>query len=466
MARANQLLDEHPRGRVVALDVTEREATARLVAEADIVVSMLPAPLNPAVARLALEQRKPFVSTSYVSPEMAALDAEARAAGVLLLNEIGLDPGIDHMTAVAIIRHIKGVGGTVINFSSCCGGFPAHDANTNPWGYKFSWSPRAVMTAGRQPARFLRRGDPVDIPGPELFGHAWRYEVEGQGVFEIYPNRDSLKYIDLYRLDGVQGMFRGTCRYPGWCATMKAAADLGLFDAGVQAWPAGTTYAQLVGRLLPASGGCLPQRVASFLDISVDSDVMARLEWAGLFSDRPLVERHGSPLELFGNRLSKLMMYQPGERDMVVLKHIFTVAYPDGSREEIRSVLVQTGEPWGDTAMARTVSLPAAIATRLILNDGVTAVGVQHPRAARGLRAGARGAGRDGGEDARDPHQGLRGTVRGLGPVFGFSAGPREVSRRKLALVDIRGAERAEMSTGFGWPSKESLRAPLVIRSA
>jgi len=139
--------------------------------------------MNPSIARLCIRHHKHLVNTSYVAPETAALDEEARRADVLLLCEIGLDPGIDHMSAVQIIDHIRGLGGTVTEFSSCCGGFPAQDANTNPWGYKFSWSPRAVMLAGRNPARYLRGGQGVEVPGPHLFAHSWPYEVEEHGVF-------------------------------------------------------------------------------------------------------------------------------------------------------------------------------------------------------------------------------------------------------------------------------------------
>ena len=378
-ARGRELLGDHPRGRVITADATDLAQTVPLVAEADAVVSLLPAELNPGVARLCLAAGKPMVNTSYASAEMWALDREAQDRGVLLLNETGLDPGIDHMSAVELVRRVKSVGGTVTHFSSCCGGFPASDANTNPWGYKFSWSPRAVILAGRRPARFLRGGQVVDVPGPELFAHSWPYEVEGQGIFEIYPNRDTTRYLESYGLESATGAMRGTVRYPGWCATMKAAADLGLFDIESREWPAGTTYGEFLTRLLPSGTGSLPDRVAEFLGISPDSEVVARLEWAGLFSDRTLPETVASPLDVFGNRLTRLMMYRPGERDMVALRHLLTVTYPDGSREEIRSLLVRTGEPWGDSAMARCVSLPAAIATRLILAGGFSAVGVQIP---------------------------------------------------------------------------------------
>jgi saccharopine dehydrogenase (NADP+, L-glutamate forming) len=378
--RARQLMGEHPRGRVAELDVRETARLAPLVAEADVVVSLLPAELNPLVARLCIAARRPLVNTSYVSPAMRALDVEARAAGVLLLCEMGLDPGIDHMSAAATVRRIRFAGGTVTQFSSSCGGFPALDANTNPWGYKFAWSPRAAMLAGRNPARFLRAGEEVMVGGDQLFRHCWPLGVDGMGVFETYPNRDSLAYREPYGLTQATDIFRGTLRYPGWCATMAAASQLGLMEIEEEEIPEGMTYRDLLTRRVP--GGRAPgatRRVAEFVGLDADSEVIARLEWAGLFSDRPLPERRACTLDIFGNRLRRLMMYQPGERDMVVLEHQFKVRYPDGSHEEIRSVLSAHGERWGDTAMARTVSITAAIGTRLVLQRGFQATGVQIP---------------------------------------------------------------------------------------
>ncbi|MBN2383542.1 saccharopine dehydrogenase NADP-binding domain-containing protein [bacterium] len=378
--RAKALMGEHPRGSIVEHDVRDIQKTTPLVAEADIVVSLLPADLNVPIAKLAIALRKPMINTSYAAPEMWALDEEARRGGVLILNEIGLDPGIDHMSALAKIHEIGFSGGKVTNFMSCCGGFPAQDANTNPWGYKFSWTPRGVIKAGLQSARYLNDGTIIEIPGNGgVFDHCWRYDLPELGVFEIYPNRDSLKYIPIYNLEGVTGMFRGTIRYPGWCESMKAVRKLGLFETEEMEWPEGTTYREVTTRLMPENGGHLSDRLARFLDISANSEEMAGLEWVGLFSERPINRLKASPLEVFLDRMETLMMYKPGERDLVVLQHVFTVAFPDGSEEEIRTSLVKTGEPWGDTAMSQTVSLPAAIATRLILHEGVTAEGVQIP---------------------------------------------------------------------------------------
>jgi saccharopine dehydrogenase-like NADP-dependent oxidoreductase len=378
--RARQLMSDHPRGSVQALDVTDHSRLAPLVEEADVVVSVLPADLNCMVAKVCIAKRRSMVNTSYVSSEMRALHDEATKAGVLLLSEMGLDPGIDHMSAASTLRRLRLAGGKVTQFASGCGGFPALDANTNPWGYKFAWSPRAAMLAGRKPARYLRAGCEVSIPGDDLFSYSWPIGVEGLGVFEVYPNRDSLAYVGSYGLTGATDVFRGTLRYPGWCATMLAASRLGLLDLEEEDWPEGMTYRDLLTRRVP--GGRqrgATRRVAAFLGLDPDSEVIARLEWAGLFSDRVLPERRASPLDVFGNRLKRLMMYQPGECDLVALQHVFTVTYPDGSHEEIRATLVAHGDSWGDTAMARTVSLTSGIATRLILDRGFQAVGVQIP---------------------------------------------------------------------------------------
>lgn len=374
-----RLLESHPRGAFLRVDATDVAALRPLVLEADAVVGLLPSALNTGIARLCVAERRPFVNTSYTPPEMHELEEEAHRKGVLLLNEVGLDPGIDHMSAVRMIRRVRAAGGTVERFMSCCGGLPAPDANTNPWGYKFSWHPRGVLLAGLQPARFLRGGRAVEISGPDLFEHRWRYEVEELGTFEVYPNRDATGYVEPYRLEGVEGFFRGTIRYPGWCETLKAVADLGLLDLEERRWPDGTTWADLASRLDGGGPGSAADRVAGILGVDPDAPVIARLEWAGLLSDRPVGGRTASPLDLLSERLQKLMFYRHGERDLVVLKHTLTAAFPDGSTQILTSRLVATGDPWGDQAMARTVGLPAAIATHRVVTGRVTATGIQIP---------------------------------------------------------------------------------------
>ncbi len=380
VSKAHSLIGGHPRGQAVAVNVDDAAEVEALVREAEIVVSLVPYTHHVTVARMAIKHRVHVITTSYVSPAMRDLDKPARKAGVALLNEIGLDPGIDHMSAMQVIHQIQNSGGTVTHFSSCCGGFPALEANTNPWGYKFSWSPRGVILAGRNNAKFLRNGKVVEIPGPELFANRWPYGVEGVGLFVTYPNRDSLPYIDTYGLRGIKNMFRGTIRYPGWCETLKAIADLGLLDLEERAWPRGTTYASFLAGFLPKGrSGSLTERIAAKIGVTADDPILARFEWAGLLSDRPIPEKKAAPLDILANRLQKVMAYAQGERDMIVLRHEFVATWPQRPSARTVCVLVDHGEPFGDSSMARTVSLPAAIAVRLLLQKRLTIEGVHVP---------------------------------------------------------------------------------------
>ncbi len=384
VSKAQELVGDHPNGRAVAFDI-EREGDARLreIVEAhDLAVSLLPFVYHPRVARACIAARKHMVTTSYVKPEMQALDEAAKAAGVTVLNEIGVDPGIDHMTAMKVIHRVQKEGGEITSFTSYCGGLPAPEANTNPFGYKFSWSPKGVLLAGKNPARFLRDGQVVEIPGEKLFEHFWTVPVvvEGRPIdFEGYPNRDSLPYIQTYGIPTTRTMFRGTLRYPGWCPTMKKIAELGLLDEAPQPDLAGLTYAQFLARQIGAKSTMnLRAQVAAYLGIAVDSFILDNLEWLGLFSDRPLPAGQNSPIDILTATMLEKMRYAPGERDMLVLQHEFIAEYPD-HKERIISTMIDFGIPYGDTSMNRTVGLPAAVGVRMILEGQITARGVLVP---------------------------------------------------------------------------------------
>lgn len=382
VSKAEALVAGHPKGTTMALLADETDKLAKLVAEHDLAISLLPAPLHPVVADLCIKHRKHMVTTSYVSPAMQKLDGPARQAQVMVLNEIGVDPGIDHMSAMRIIDDVRNRGGKVVSFKSYCGGLPAPEDNDNPYGYKFSWSPRAVCTAGKNPGRFRENGKQVDIPGPELFTCVHPMRVEGIGDLEAYPNRDSLGYIDLYGLEGIETMFRGTFRYPGWCETLEKIVDLGLLDETSVTYPAGTTYAQFTARFLESRPtGELREDVAARVGLDAGSAVLDRLEWLGLFSDDPITitEKETTPLDVLGARMLEKMPYKPGERDMIILCHYFVAKFPSGKDERITSTMIDYGQPDGDSSMARTVSLPAAIGAKLILTGKIMKPGVHIP---------------------------------------------------------------------------------------
>jgi saccharopine dehydrogenase (NADP+, L-glutamate forming) len=382
VSKAEALIDAHPKGTALPLLADETDKLEKLIGEHDLSISLLPAPLHPVVAKLCIKHKKQMVTTSYVSPAMKALDAPAKDAGVMILNEIGVDPGIDHMSAMRVIDDVRRRGGKVISFKSYCGGLPAPDCNDNPFGYKFSWSPRAVCTAGKNPARFRENGKQVDVPGPELFTCTHTVEVEGLGELVAYPNRDSLGYIDVYGLEGIETMFRGTFRYPGWCETLKKIADLGMLDETPTTYPAGTTYAQYMARFLktPPTGN-IRGDIAARLDLEENSAILDRFAWLGLFSDETIAitGKETTPLDILSARMDQTMKYKPGERDMIVLCHYFLARFPNAPDEAITSTLIDYGQPNGDSSMARTVSLPAAIGANLILTGKIMKPGVHVP---------------------------------------------------------------------------------------
>ena len=376
---ARELIGERTDAVAAAVDVTDLAQLERWVGSADLVVSLVPFHLHAEVAKVAIAKRVNMVTTSYVSPAMRDLDAAARDAGVLLLNECGLDPGLDHMSAMRVIDRVQRDGGKILSFESCTGGLPAPEAADNPWRYKFSWSPRGVLVAGTNAARYLGDGVVREVPGAELFDHFWPYEVHGLGRFEVYPNRDSMPYCEIYGLRDTESMLRGTIRYPGWSRAMKVVADLGLLTLEPRAWPAGATYADMTTIRLGDGSGSPRERVARHFELPDDDNILERLSWAGLFDDEPLEQTHAAPIDLVAKHFEQRMRYAPGERDMVVMQHDFGVLLVDGRHERQQSQLIAYGDPAGFTATSRTVSWPAAIASRLVLERRLKLTGVQIP---------------------------------------------------------------------------------------
>jgi saccharopine dehydrogenase-like NADP-dependent oxidoreductase len=382
VSKAEDILDGHPNGTALAYDVTvEPEKLAEIIAEHDLAVSLLPWQFHPQVARACIDTGTHMVTTSYVKEEMAALDGEARAKGVILLNEIGVDPGIDHMTAMQVIHRVQAGGGEITTFQSYCGGLPAPEANDNPYGYKFSWSPRGVLLAGLNNARYRRDGRVVEVPGKELFDHVWRVPVviEDQAVtLEGYPNRDSMPYTETYGIDPRDVMFRGTLRFPGWCAAMKQVARLGWLRTDEIDGLGGKTYADLTALLAGAPDTAdLRTRVAAHLGIDADGPELKNMEWLGLLGDDPLPGPK-APVDILTARMLDKMSYAEGERDMLVLQHTFVAEFADRT-EHITSTMIDFGIPGGDSSMNRTVGLPAAVGARFILEGRFSKAGVIVP---------------------------------------------------------------------------------------
>ena len=378
-AEAERLVGGHPLGTARAFDLADDEGLSALVAAHDLVVSLVPYAFHPKVAGHCLRHGKHLVTASYVAPAMQELDAAARAQGLTFLNELGLDPGIDHMSAMRVIDAVAREGGRLRSFRSYCGGLPAPDANDNPLGYKFSWAPRGVLMACRNPARYRREGREVQVPSGRLFRDMHLLHVEGAGDFEAYPNRDSMTYLEAYGLPAdIETLFRGTLRNMGWCDTLHAFGRLGLLDD--QPHEGGATRAAYMRSLMGAPAGADVRRAASRKLGQADGCLPAtNLAWLGLADETPLPAGPRAPLDLLGDAMLEKLCYRPGERDMVVMFHEFLWTTAAGGRRRATSRLVACGERGGDTAMARTVSLPAAVAAKLVLEGKITARGVLRP---------------------------------------------------------------------------------------
>ncbi|MGB7294948.1 MAG: saccharopine dehydrogenase C-terminal domain-containing protein [Candidatus Aminicenantales bacterium] len=378
VSKAVKLIEGHPRGVAKELNLKNEEALKNEIAAADLVISMVPYAFHPKVAEFCIGFKKQMVTTSYVSDAMKMLDQDARKAGVIILNELGLDPGIDHMEAMRVIHEIHDKGGELLSFISFCGGLPAAEANTNPFGYKFSWSPTGVLLAGKNSAQYLQDGQEVFIPAEKLFESYGLRTIEGLGVFEGYPNRNSLPYIDLYGVPETKTMLRGTLRYLGWCETVRTMVRLGVLDQDEKDW-SGLTFAGFLRTLMNTQAKDLKQEVSERLGIPSGLAVLRRLEWLGLFSDEPLPLQKGAALDVISARMTDKLAYAPGERDMIVLQHEFIASYPGDGQKRIISTLIDYGIPDGDSSMSRTVGLPAAIGTRLILEGKIRETGVHIP---------------------------------------------------------------------------------------
>jgi saccharopine dehydrogenase-like NADP-dependent oxidoreductase len=379
VVEAERLVGGHISGRAIGLDLADDGGLSNLVAAHDLVVSLVPYTFHPTVAGHCLRHGKHLVTASYVAPAMQELDGAARAAGLTFLNELGLDPGIDHMSAMRVIDAIAAEGGRLRVFRSYCGGLPAPEANDNPLGYKFSWAPRGVLMACRNSARYRREGREVTVPSSRLFRDMHLLHVPGAGDFEAYPNRDSLVYLDAYGLPAdIDTLFRGTLRNVGWCDTLHAFGRLGLLDD--QPREGGSTRAAFVRSLLGAAPGADVREAATRqLGLPAGCLPAANLEWLGLAAETPLPAGPRAPLDVLGDAMLEKLSYRSGERDMVVMFHEFLSDTAAGTRKRTTSSLVACGQPGGDSAMARTVSLPAAVAARQILEGTISVRGVLRP---------------------------------------------------------------------------------------
>ena len=391
-AAAAARVADNPRGTGIRMDVADPHERATRFAAADVVVNLLPPLFELPVAWSCVQTHTPTVSASYMDPKVAALDADARERGVLLLAELGLDPGIDLMSTMALLDEIRDRDGRVVSYESYGSGVPDPAAVDNPFSYAITWNPRNVVMAGQEGALFRRDGRLRAAPAPRLFRTTWPVDVPGIGTMEAYPNRDSLRYLEPFHLDDCPTVIRGTLRFPGWCETWHQIVKLGLpLETLRVPGLAAMTWRELVASFLPDDdlrdddlrgddpADSVLRDTARFLGLEPADPIMTRLEWLGLFSDEPIGAGAATPAEALIALLKSRLKLAATGRDLVILLHRLEYERPDGTRGRVTSTLREFGEPGGITAMARTVGLPMALAVERILTGELSLVGAQLP---------------------------------------------------------------------------------------
>lgn len=367
-------------GRAIKFNIQDELQSSETIRSADVVISLLPPHFHPMVARHCLAHGKHLLTASYISDVMQSLHQDATAKGLLFLNECGLDPGIDHMSAMEIIHRIKQQGGKLESFESFTGGLIAPETDPeNPWRYKFTWNPRNVVMAGQGTAKYLHDGIHKYIPYQQLFKRTTAITVSGYGEFEGYANRNSLTYINAYGLQGIKTMLRGTLRYKDFCKAWDILVQLGCCDdTYTMEGVAGMTHAGFMEAFLDEGMGSVKQRLMQQFSLHPEGEEIKRLAWSGFFSDEQIGLTGGTPAQITEHILNKKWKLNPADKDMIVMWHRFVYEVA-GRKHEIQSSLVVTGEDFVKTAMAKTVGLPLGIAARLLIEGKVKATGVQLP---------------------------------------------------------------------------------------
>lgn len=376
---ASQKLKNHQSGKAIKINLDEAENRKAIIGESDLVISMLPAFLHPIIAKDCLELGKHFFSASYESEEMRQMKNGIEAKNLLFLNECGLDPGLDHMSAMKIINDEKKAGNRIFSFKSYTGGLLAPESENNPWKYKFTWNPRNVVLAGQGTSRFIQNGELKYIPYHMLYKRLENISFDEVGDFEGYPNRDSLSYRKVYGLDDVSTLLRGTLRRTGFCESWDVFVQLGITDDSFKMeLPSWFSHRMFFNSFLPYhETKNLEEKLQDLLPW-INDEILEKIEWLGMFSNEPLPKTDGSPAAILEEILKEKWKLDFQDRDMIVMQHLLGIETPKGMKEVVSS-LVCKGENQEYTAMAKTVGLPLAIAVDLFLDGKIIVRGLHVP---------------------------------------------------------------------------------------
>ena len=378
---AKEKVDGSPLASVVDFDVFDEDQLQRMVHDHDLIISMLPASLHIHVAKKCAEIGKHFLTASYLKEDVKALDEAFKKAGKTVIMEMGLDPGIDHMSAMKVLDELREKKLELTGFETFTGGLIAEESvGDNPWKYKFTWNPRNVVLAGQGTCKFIQEGRYKYIPYHKLFRRTEMIFIPGYGYFEGYANRDSLAYLDVYNLRGINTLYRGTLRRPGYCASWDVFVQLGATDDGYEMENVSTmTHRQFINSFLSYNPhDSIELKLAHYINQPLDSDIMFKLRWLGMFEDEPVGLEKGTPAKILEHILKKKWTLQKEDKDMIVMWHKFNFM-ENGKHRQIESSMVTLGDDDQNTAMAKTVGLPLAIAAKLILKQEIQLAGVHVP---------------------------------------------------------------------------------------
>lgn len=377
---AHQKTAGHPHGKGVGIDAGNPEARLALIRQHDLVISLLPPFMHLDIARDCLTAGVHILTASYITPEMKALDQEFKSKGLLFMGEMGLDPGIDHLSAMQLIDKIKGMGGKITAFRSYCGGLIAPESDTNPWHYKFTWNPRNVILAGQGTAQYLEDGIMKYLPYHRLFKEYRTIEVPGMGQWEVYANRDSLGYQEIYGLKGIRSLLRGTIRHPGFCDAWNTLVQLGLTDNSYQMHGSKQmTTRKWIESMLPAlQKGAIRNRVAKLAGYKAGSETLDKIAWLGLFDNISINTFQKTPAQVLEELLLEKWKLEQEDNDMIIMHHEFKLLL-ENQRISLTSSMIIKGEDSVNTAMAKTVGLPIGILACLLMKAKINITGVQIP---------------------------------------------------------------------------------------
>lgn len=377
VSKAEAIVDGRSLGKAISWTTDQVDALEDIVKQSDVVVAMIPRSGHSVVAELCIKHRTAMITTDFKHPGIECFDEEAKKQGTVILTELGEDPGLDNMGLKEMIDEVNKSGGKITRIDSYGSGIPAYEFNRNPFGYKFSWDPNGLMRSAVSPATYQIDGEVIEAA--HKFEHHRLVDVHGIGTFETYPSSDSTRYLKEFELDPKMTIYKGLLRYIGYCNTMINLLKIQLIENNEIKNFANKTYAKFVAELIGEPNVIdIKQKFADKMQMNINDDFIKKLNWLGIFNNEQISISEGTNSNLLVDLMLKKMTYEPHERDMIIVHNELTVEYDDRKEKLISSMVVE-GIPYGDSAMARAVSLPPAIAARLIIEGKITRTGVLMP---------------------------------------------------------------------------------------